>query len=244
LPEELATPATAPAPETTTEQSAAAQQAPEAVAAPESVDLSALDRVDPQALRTHPRVAGILGDMLHREKSRWEQGQKAEAERIARERAEQELLDLARTDPYEFSQKYLQKTEAERLQAQIAQTRSQAQQALVADLGKALGTSVQLTPAEVERLSAALAGKGDHEVVPAFADAIADIKAERKLAERVQKELAKEREAWAQQEASKALARGQRPDLGKPAGAPARIDPIKLPDTEFNEWYERTYKVR
>lgn len=222
-------------------------EAPEAAeptsepAAPQTLDMSFLDTIDPDELSKHPRFAGILGQRLQREQQRWEQQRQEKAEREARASAETELLKLAEEDPYEFSKRYLTDAEQKRMQRDLASLRGETQREYVQRIGKAVAEKYVLSPADVQEIAAELAGKTDDEVLPVFTLAAAKIAAKREAtqmhSEWREKELAKEKEAWKLEYEAERLAESTGPDLRKPNGQGAPFNPAALSDEEFNKWY-------
>lgn len=201
-----------------------------------------LESADPEFLRKHPKVAGIVGGMLRSEREVWDRQQKADTDRQAREAADRDLETMAKDRPLEFADKYLSDKEQARLRAQLDGIKSTTAQEYMQQIGRSFGEQFQLTADDVTEISKALSGKTDAEVLPAFNVAAADIIAKRKadalFAEWRAKELPKEREALRQEEAARLLKKSQRPSLqsSRPAST---LKPHQLPEKEFNEWYEK-----
>jgi len=161
-----------------------------------------LASASPDEIAKNPRVAGILGSrlQLEREKIRREFGE--EQERAAREKAQQELDELAQNDIVEFSRRYLTKREQERIAADLANLKTSTRTEFTQQLGRSyqrLPELKDLTPTETETLHRAIAGKSEDEFLESFNLAMVDIAAERRATAKVAKfrdtELAKEREA-------------------------------------------------
>lgn len=206
-----------------------------------------LEKADPEELRRHPRVAGIVGRMLAQERTAWDQQQRADQERQAREKAEAELEELARTQPLAFADRYLSDKDKARVQEQLATMKASTARSIVEQVGRTFGTEFNLTSDELAEVTKALAGKTDDEVVPTFTKTVTRIAAEReakKLFEQWrEKELPKEREALRQEEAARLLKRERGPDMSRSRGG-AQIRPHLLPQEEFDKWYEANVRNR
>lgn len=206
-----------------------------------------LKTAPPEEILKNDRIAGIFGSRLQNERDRIRAEVNTESERKAAEKAEADLIALAQTDQYEFARKYLTDKEQERIRRELDQVKSSTRSEFAANLGrgyKALPEWGNLTPEEETRLRNAVAGKADDEFVVAFNAATLDIVAERraqaKMSQWTEKELAKEREAIRQEESSKRLKNGTRPTLARAGGDVRPQDPSTLPDKEFREYYEKT----
>ncbi len=109
-----------------------------------------INDVPTEELRRHPKLSGLVGSMLARQRAEIERATKAAEEERAREAAAAELERLARDDPDEFSRRYLtdlqrqrQQEEAERQRAEIAARESADARIQYAEL---LGTVIQKQP--------------------------------------------------------------------------------------------------
>src|SRR5215831_18510925 len=92
------------------EPGAAAEPAQEAPATglPSPFDLGkALDEAPAEVLRKHPKFAGLVGSEKQRWQAEWEQAKATEADARARQQAEEDLRELARRNPVEFADKWL-----------------------------------------------------------------------------------------------------------------------------------------
>lgn len=207
-----------------------------------------IDTVDVSELRSHPRFQGVVGDAVDKAMRRWRADQEAEVSTRAAERARTEMLDLARKDPEAFAERYLSDVQREdtmrRLEGLRADTRAEFAR-MVGAAYREIPEWAEFTPEHHERLAKAVAGKPDDEVVAAFnraaLEVVAEIRAEKRASERVEKfkasELAKEREAIRKEVAAELLKAEQKPDMSR-GGRPAAFDPTTLSDAEFDRWYE------
>lgn len=207
----------------------------------ESIE-SAIDKATPEQLKKFRRFQGILGSELHRSRQVWEQDQKAQTERQAREQAERELEDMARMRPVEFAEKYLDDKAAGRIQKQLETVKASTAQEYMHQIGTAFGQEFNLTQEEIEEISKALAGKQNEEVLPAFNVAAAKVvtqrEAKRLFEEWRTKELPKERDALKQEVAADMLKKDTAPGVAK-SRPPSTLKPHQLPDDKFDEWYDK-----
>ncbi len=99
-----------------------------------------------------------------------------------------------------------------------------------------------LTDTDHQALAERLVGKPDEEVLGIFnryaIDTIAEKRANKKLAEWREKELAKEREALKQQLAAEMLRDSEAPDTARHKGTPERMNINGLPDDKFDDWWK------
>ena len=245
----------APAPTTDepTAASDAAAGAPAAKAeqAPAVFDLAkAIDEAPADQLRSHRKLAGIIGA----EKQRWEaeyvQRKQAEDEARAREKADEELRDLARQYPVAFADKWLGSEEARAQQARLDGLETTAQRKIAADLGAALHAidewrALSQEPATAAGLVQATQGTQGSATLQAFVHTAANLIAERRALSRFEKwktdELSKERQALREEITADLLRQGDGPDLVR-ASRPAsrgRWEDAPAGSKEFNEGWER-----
>src|SRR5262245_41484757 len=78
-----------------------------------------LDEARAEVLRKHPKFAGLVGSEKQRWQAEWEQQKAAEAQALARARAEEELREMARRNPVEFADKWLSSDEARQQQERL-----------------------------------------------------------------------------------------------------------------------------
>lgn len=266
MPEEVVAATTTPDPTTATAAGAQGTAAAETVitsgsaqaaegagtAAAAGADWSSMiDSADPEQLRRHPRIAGIVGDLLSKQKEadrkRWED----EAAEKARGEERSRLKQLRQSDPVG----YAELMEAREAEQESREAMAKLHRETESQLGKLLGESfrelpewAELTPEEFDSLARAVAEKPERGV-GAFAQAatrtVAGKIAAKMLADWKAKELGKEREAIRQEEAAKLLKREKSPDMTKPAGAPAKPSLAAIPDdAEFNRRYEEELHKR
>lgn len=209
-----------------------------------------IEQVDPNEIRKHPRVAGIVGEMVDKAVRKWANDQQERITNAQRAQAEKDLLELAERDPLGFSKRFLTDKEQERLHRQFATVQQQTREEFARRIGRAFQDVPEwkeFTAQDYEALAMAVQGKPDDEIIAAYnakaAELIADKRAEKRASERYQKwradELEKEVDARVKDTLAKRLKRDARPDLRPAAGAPAKFDPNKLSDSDFNQWYEK-----
>jgi len=209
----------------------------------------AIDQAAAEELRKHPKVAGIVGDMVDKAIRNWERTQHERITAAQRQQAERELEEMAQSDPLGFSRRFLSDKEQDRLQRQFQTLRESTREEFARYVGAAyrgVPEWAELTPADYESLARAVAGKGDDEVIAAYnaraLEIIADKRAEKRASERHQKwrssELETEVEARIKERQAQALQRQRAPSVARPAGPGAPFDPTKLDDKAFREWYE------
>lgn len=206
-----------------------------------------LAKATPEEILKHDRVRGILGSRLDVERQRIRQELSEEQDRRAREQAEADLLELAKANPFEFSQRYLTKAEQDRIKRETENLRTSTRAEFAKQLGRgysALPEWSELTPAEQETLQNAVKGKSDDDALVAFnaaaVDVIADRRATKRQAEFREKDLAKEREAIRQEEAAKRLKASERPSMDKSGTEPSKGGWQDLPaGKDFNREYEK-----
>lgn len=205
-----------------------------------------LNTASPDEILKNDRIRGIFGSRIQQEREQIRQQMSAEQDRAARQKAEQDLLNLAKSDPFTFAQTYLSKAEQERLQNETQNLKQSARVEFVQQIGRgyaALPEWQNLTPAEQETLARSVMGKSDDEALISFNAAALDVIAERranaKAAKFRESELAKEREAIRQEETAKRVKTSARPSLDRGATQPQGGDWQSLPPgKDFNKAYE------
>jgi len=207
-----------------------------------SVIEKALDKVPADQLRKHKRFAGILGGTLQQAQATWEQNRKNEEARVARERVEQEFIELAQNDPIAFAERFQSQHEADVARRQLENLRQETAQKYMHQIGQSVGNTFNLTPEDVAKIGEELAGKSDDEVLPAFNMAAIKLVTAREAARMFEewrnKELPKERDAIKQELAGNAL-KGQPAPSIRRSVPPGNIKPHQLPEKEFDAWYEQ-----
>jgi hypothetical protein len=247
-------------PATTEQEAPATEQAevvPEQQAAPEpEPDLEVLskwlDKAPADLLRKHSRFQGILGSEQHRLRTSWEQDRKAQEEADAAARAEEELLNLAREDPITFAEKYLTKSEAERVQSQIGKVRADTASSLMHQIGSSFSKEFSLTSEDVSSIATELQGKSEDEILPAFNIAatrlVAAREAQRIFEDWKTKELDGERKAIKDEVAADLMKKEPAPSVRR-STLPSTVKPHQLSPQDFDKWYEenvlnRAYSTR
>lgn len=227
--------------EATGEAPAATETAPSQEIDWETIE-KAIDAAPPEKLRKLNRFQGILGSSLHQAKTTWEQERQAAERRQALEQAERDMLELARTQPLEFAERYLTQNEAIKLQKQIENAKQDTAASYMHQIGRSYGETFKLTEDDVAKISEELAGKSGDEVLSAFAISAAKIVTAKEAAKMHEewkaKELKREREALKQEIAAEMLAKETSPSIAK-SRLPANVKPHQLSDEQFDKWYER-----
>jgi hypothetical protein len=246
---------TTPEPAETTEQ-----PTPDGAEAPPAAEVEApalppydwrkaLDEAPADELRRHPKFAGFVGS----EKQRWQQDyeaqHKARQEDEARQKADEELRELARVNPVAFADKWLGSEEARAQQARLDGLETKARQDLASQLGAALHgveewAGVIADPEALSAFTLAPAGKPPGQELPAIFEKAADLIAEKRARARFEKwkadELPKEREALKAEITAELLAQSDRPDLVRAAARAKRGSWEDLPPgPEFDREYAR-----
>lgn len=225
-----------------TPQEPAPVATPEPPPTPSWSDLT--NTIDPKDIRRQPRVAGIIGSELQRARMTWKQESDDESARAAAHAHEQSMIEMAKSDPDAFAEKYLSDFSQTYAQRQTDGIRGQTRKELASSIGKAyndLPEWQELTDADHQALAQALMGITDDEVLPTFArhaiDLLAEHRAKKKLESWKQKELPKERDALRKEEAAKLLKSSEGPDLTPPKSQPGKIDVQAMTDEEFDKYW-------
>jgi hypothetical protein len=207
-----------------------------------SVIEKALDKVPADQLRKHKRFAGILGGTLQQAQATWEQTRKTEEVRVAREKAEQELVELAQNDPIAFAERFQTQREADLARRQLENMQMDTAKKYMHQIGMSVGNTFNLSAEDVAKIGEELAGKPDDEVLPTFNLAAIKLvtarEAVRMFEEWREKELPKERDALKQELAAERL-KGQPAPSIRRSVPPGNVKPHQLPEKEFDAWYER-----
>jgi cytochrome c553 len=211
--------------------------------------LQELDKADPKTLRTHPRIAGIIGNEIQKAIADVKERIKADEGRRAAEEAEAKLRQLAEDDPATFAQQWLTEAQRNDLKRQLEDLRGKTRHELAEKVGQAmhdLPEWKELGDSDMQKVAEACAGKSDDEVIPIFNRTVLELAADRrakKLFEQwKEKELGKEREAVRTEEAGKLLKGSVAPDQTPPKGTPAKVNVNEMSDAEFDKYWETRFK--
>lgn len=250
---EPATPAPAPAtpappPETATD--GAVSEAGGAGAVSEAPDWRALvDQLDHKDLRSHPKVAGIVGAMVNQAMRNWERERGENESRQATERARTELRQMAKDDPVAFAERYLNDDQRDIALGQIEQLRRTEIGRMSQRIGQALHTIpgwAELTVDDHTELAKAIQGLSDDETFGPYAAKALELLAKRQIgaaaSERFEQwkksELAKEREAIRAEVAADLLKKEPKPDMTKGGKGPSQVEMIsKMSDEDFDKFW-------
>jgi hypothetical protein len=200
-----------------------------------------------EEIMKHDRFRGIMGNAMQREREKIRKELNDDTDRAAREKAEADLIELARWQPQQFAEKYLTDYEQKKIERDLTNLKNDALREVVETLGEGyrdLPEFNDLTPTELEKLNAAVIGKDQRAQIKSFNVAALDVIAERranaKLAKYKESELPKEREAARQEEAAKRLNGSARPSLTRGTPAPQGNGWQDLPvGPEYNKAYEK-----
>lgn len=221
----------------------------ESPAAPSWTELIA--NVPVEDLRKHPHIAGIIGSEMQRAREQAQRDLEERTHREAAEKAEQDLLKLAREDPEGFADRYVSDHERKKITQQVESARFDARQAIA----KAVGASVtslpewaELTREEYQSLVESVQNKSEDEAIPAYNQTVLNILAERRankrLAEWRERELAKEREAIRAELKAQSAAQRPAPSVRSGATSSGQVDIDSMSDKDFQVWYDRNIRRR
>jgi hypothetical protein len=201
----------------------------------------------PDEIMKNDRIRGILGSRLQAEREKIRKDLGEEQDKAAREKAEADLIELARWQPQQFAEKYLTDYEQKKIQKDLDALKDNALSEIAGYIGEGyrdLPEFQNLTTAELEKLNAAVVNKSHRDAIKGFNAAALDVIAERranaKLATYRETELPKEREAARQEAAATRLKQGARPTLTR-APAPTEGNGWQdlPPGPDFNKAYEQ-----
>lgn len=245
--QEPATPEVAP-PEGATSSNGAVPEANGHGAVPAASDWrTSLEGADPEELRRHPKVAGVVGQMVDAAMRNWQRTQAEEHSRVATETARQELRTLARSDPEAFAERFLTDDQRDIALGQLQTMRQQTEAAMAQRVGHAYATIPgwdHLTVDDHATLAKAIQGVPDDEVIARYNAVALDLLTKHRVEdaanerfERFKKsELAKEREAIRAEVAAELLKKEPKPDMTRATKAPA-LDISRMTDEDFEKWY-------
>lgn len=228
--------------------------APEAETPKQATWQEELEKADAKTLRSHPKIAGMIGSERQRAIQEWQARQQTEEQARVRAQTEEEMLKFGEENADYLRQNYPKAYEhitglqAQRAQREVQEAHQRAITAVAESLGRSLNDLpewTERTDEDVQKLAAALAGKSTDEVIPAFNRFVVDYLADKRESKRrtkwQQDTLAKEREAIRQEEAAKLLKGSDAPDALKPKGAPGALDIRAMSDEEFDAYYNKRF---
>lgn len=207
-----------------------------------------LDKTDAKSLRSHPKIAGIIGSEIQRAIQLEKQRIATEEGARAAKEAGEHLRKLAQDDPVAFAEEWLTKEQQADIQSQIDNLKGQTRHEFATSIGRAYSNLPEwgeLSDADHDTLARAMIGKSEDEVIPIFTHKALDIVAEkraRKLLEQWKaKELPKEREALRQEEAARMLKTSESPDITPSKGLPAKSNVNELSDVDFEKYWKSKF---
>lgn len=200
-------------------------------------------------LRQSREFMGFAGQVAHEIAQNLRTEDDTKAAKAAREKAEQEMVELARTNPDAFAERYLGDYEKAKTAVEVASMRESVEQEFGTRIGKrvaALPEFQQLTPTDNERILKALNGVPKEDVLAAYTEVAIEVIADKRanaLLEKYKAELLPaEAKALAKEQAAKERARQARPGLQ--AGAATSTDPEpdwKREPDKWDAWYKRRF---
>src|SRR3990172_6397439 len=121
-----------------------------------------LNKADPKLIRSHPRIAGIIGSELQRAQQSIANQVRAEAEAKAAADAYENLRRLAQEDPVTFAEQWTTEDHQRQLQSQLNNVHGQARHELATAIGRAYADVPEwseLTAEDHQALAMSLQGK-------------------------------------------------------------------------------------
>ncbi len=217
----------------------------------------ALDEAPADEIRKHSKWAGMLGS----ERQRWEREfsdkktvevAMAERARIAAEteRAEKELDELYEQNPLAYADRMQNSREIKRAQAHIQKLHEDSRNAVADSIGKAFREipeweAIVNNPVYMDRLTSAIQGLPEDQVIPAWnraaVDIVAAVRGDNRAEEQFQARLKLERQAWETEALATGLITTDRPGLNRGRGVSSN-DPEpnwKTQPAEYAAWYKR-----
>lgn len=196
-------------------------------------------------LKKHRAIAGIAGNIAERRAQELSQQQEQQRQAEAQRKAHDDLLKLAQEKPLEFADMYLSHAEAEQARERVLAVERNAAKQIMEQIGAAyqgLPEWKELSDEEKTRLQEAVADSPEIEVLPRFNRAALDIVADRRAEKRLTDRLPKEIEAARKQWEAERLAAEQAPDLRSPSTTVRRrINWGSVPDEDFNKWWKERF---
>lgn len=204
-----------------------------------------------EGLRKHRLVMGIAGELGEKIAQRTLSAKEAAAAEAALKRREQELMNLAESDPDAFAEHWLGEQRGKLARKELEELQSTQDTAVAELVGHAvrdLHDGAELTVEEKTEIANAIAGITDRQqMLAAFTKANARVAARREARSLAEAEfperLRAEIEARDVANRATAVRTAPAPDLrrGEPAGSGEpdhRTDPVA-----WNRWYESTHSV-
>lgn len=212
-----------------------------------------LDQAPADDLRRHPKIAGVVGDMVDKALRKWKSDQDGQVSVKAAQEAEAALEKLAKDDPEAFSERFLNDKQRERTLRQFQSLRDDTRAEFAQHVGSAYRDAPGWDEIDHAALMKAVAGKPDDEVIVAFHKEamrqLTDINSQKTgkalFNEWREKELPKEREALRKEVAAEFLKKEPRPGLTRGKAAGGTPDWASIPiGPEYDRWYEKNVLKR
>mgnify|MGYP001578122677 CR=1 FL=1 len=228
--------------------------------APSAPDWRAvLNTADPeellQELDRHPRIHGMVGSRIDQalRKRENELTEKAQNDAVAKQRAElirllEENDDTLSTN-YPEAREFIKTLKAQTDESAFERRVGESKAAFARRIGQVFTSAPEWDADILARIQQVMAGKSEDDGVEAFTstalDLVAEKRAEKRYAERFEREMAKTREAIKNEILAEQLASGSAPDLRRPAGGVSKAARIQsMSDDEFDKEYDRMFNRR
>ncbi len=210
-----------------------------------------ISKVDPKELRSHERVAGIIGSEVQKAVQNYERSKLDELNQRARKTQEDDMIRLAKENPEYVKEHYpgfyeiATQTEKRRAMDEVQGLKGQA----VSEFAEQVGRAIQDLPEWGERtqeewddIAKELVGKTDNEVMAVFNKKVIDLVAKKRTAKAIEdfktKELPKEREAIRLEIMAEQLKNSESPDTTKPKSQPGKVSPADMPQDQFDKYWD------
>jgi hypothetical protein len=239
-------------------QEAPATAAPvvEAPVAPTPSWKDEISKVDPKELRSHERVAGIIGSEVQKAVQNYERSKLDELNQRARKTQEDDMIRLANENPEYVKEHYpgfyeiATQTEKRRAMDEVQGLKGQAVNEFATQVGRAIQDLPEWgerTQEEWDDIAKELVGKSDNEVMSVFNRKVIDLVAKKRTAKAIEdfkaKELPKERAAIRLEIMAEQLKQSDSPDTTRPKSQPGKVNPADMPQADFDKYWE-TLKTR